>query len=115
MFLFMSPEAEREYLDDMAGDGYGSNELARAFAYTSMTTPRTSRNAALRLAAPYLRNGLCAVIVRSTVYCRDTDAIIGDTHDLRLVGSREACAKFAATYDHDDYDGEYPTAEVVEA
>jgi len=63
-------------------DGY-RNELQRAFAHSSATTPRRSER---KKAAELVAAGKFVVLHCWAVYCRSTDAILGEESKIVSVG-----------------------------
>ncbi len=99
--MCMSYEQEREYNDDLMGDGYGANELARSFAYSRSVTPLHGRQGVRAKARTYTANGLCAVVIGTPVYCPLTDGILGTDYFLAFVGPHSACVAYAVALDEE--------------
>ncbi len=67
---------------DAENDGY-RNEFQRAFAHASATTPRPTER---RKAAELVASGKFVVLHCWAVYCRATDAILGESSKIVSVG-----------------------------
>lgn len=91
--MFLHPDDEA----DEYGDGYGSNERARAHA--SMTIMARSqgliggKGEALEKAKHFTKNGKQVVLFGSPVYS-DLDAVMGYKWRMVFVGNAEAVRKF---------------------
>ncbi len=81
--------------DDEQGDGY-SNDHQRAFAHSQATTPRANET---KKAQELAKQGKYVVLVSSPVYCKTTDACLGDTTTIEHVfPTREEAEKYAEKF-----------------
>jgi hypothetical protein len=101
-----------QHPDDLAdeiGDGYGSNEHARAHA--SMTMVARSQGLiggkaeAIEKARKFVKNGIQAVILGSPCYS-ELDAVMGYNWSLVLVGNADTVQKFLNKLDEIGSDGQ---------
>lgn len=89
-----------QHPDDRAeemGDGFGSNERARAHASMTMVARATGqiggKNEAIAKAKHFVKNGIQAVLFGAPRYS-ELDAVMGYKWSLVFVGNAEAVKKF---------------------
>jgi hypothetical protein len=82
---------------DEAGDGFGSNERARAHASMTLMARAQgkigNKSAVLEKARHFVKNGMQAVLFGSPQFS-DLDAVMGYNWGLVFVGNAEAVRKF---------------------
>lgn len=100
----MMPQHPDDIADEM-GDGYGSNQFARAHAAATIEATANGeiggKQAAIDKAKQFTKNGLSVVLCGSPRYS-NMDAVMGYKWSIIFVGNEEAVDKFLDRDDDDD-------------